>query len=207
MPTYIIVTYTSLKVLATYSGLSLKPTITSPRVAPVFCAFGMMYADLKHTYTRPFASVVEEADPGQISRLFREMEQEARATLAREGASSADIVIERSIDMHYYGQVREQSALVPDGPVTAETLAAIPREKRGDYLLQEKVSYAPALIAPDGSGVKAEVRMMFLCPEDTGRMTLAINLARLSRGKMHGVDHNKGLKWVGSSVAIWPIEK
>ncbi len=90
--------------------------------------------------------------------------------------------------------------------LTKETLAAIPPGRRGDYLLQEKVEYAPALVAPDGSGVKAEVRMMFLCPEDTGTMTLAINLARLSRGKMHGVDHNKGLRWVGSSVAIWPIE-
>ena len=90
--------------------------------------------------------------------------------------------------------------------LTPASLAAIPPERRADFLLQEKVDYAPALVAPDGAGVKAEVRMMFLCPEDTGQMTLAINLARLSRGKMHGVDHNKGLKWVGSSVAIWPIE-
>jgi hypothetical protein len=35
-------------------------------------------------------------------------------------------------------------------------------------------------------------------------MVLAINLCRLSRGKMHGVDHNKGLPWVGSSVALSP---
>jgi hypothetical protein len=83
-------------------------------------------------------------------------------------------------------------------------LDAIPPDRRGDYLLQEKVEYAPALTAPDGSGVKAEIRLMYLCPEDTGRMTLAINLCRLSRGKMHGVDHNKGLAWVGSSVAVWP---
>jgi hypothetical protein len=66
------------------------------------------------------------------------------------------------------------------------------------------VAYAPALIAPDGAGVKAEIRMMFLRPDGDDRMTLAINLVRLSRGKMHGVDHNKGLDWVGSSVAVWP---
>lgn len=81
---------------------------------------------------------------------------------------------------------------------------AIPGEERGNYLLQEKVEYAPALVAPDGSGVKAEIRMMFLRPEGAYDMTLAINLARLSRGKMHGVDHNVGLQWVGSSVALWP---
>ena len=34
--------------------------------------------------------------------------------------------------------------------------------------------------------------------------TLAINMVRLSRGKIHGVDHNKGLLWVGSSVGVWP---
>ena len=28
-----------------------------------------------------------------------------------------------------------------------------------------------------------------------------------TRGKMHGVDHNKGLDWVGSSVAIWPTSE
>jgi hypothetical protein len=83
---------------------------------------------------------------------------------------------------------------------------AIPEAERGNYLLQEKVEYAPALVAPDGSGVKAEIRMMFLRPEGAYDMTLAINLARLSRGKMHGVDHNVGLPWVGSSVALWPSD-
>ena len=29
------------------------------------------------------------------------------------------------------------------------------------------------------------------------------NLTRLSRGKMHGVDHNKDLTWVGSSIGLW----
>ena len=60
------------------------------------------------------------------------------------------------------------------------------------------------MLTPEGFGVKAEIRMMFLRPEGFGDPILAINLARLSRGKLHGVDHNKGLSWVGSSVAIWP---
>jgi hypothetical protein len=88
--------------------------------------------------------------------------------------------------------------------VDRETIDAIPKAKRGGWLLQEKVEYAPALVSPQGIGVKAEIRMMFLRPDEDGEMTLAINLVRLSRGKMHGVDHNKGLEWVGSSVAIWP---
>lgn len=88
--------------------------------------------------------------------------------------------------------------------VDRATLEAIPEGRRAEWLLQEKVAYSPALVAPDGAGVKAEIRMMFLRPEDEDDLTLAINLVRLSRGKMHGVDHNKGLDWVGSSVALWP---
>jgi N-methylhydantoinase A len=95
----------------------------SPRVAPVFCAFGMMYADLKHNYTRPYTAQAESADLHRINELFAEMEAEARRTLEREGAGPADITIERSMDIHYYGQVREQNAAVPDGRVTAESLA------------------------------------------------------------------------------------
>jgi hypothetical protein len=89
--------------------------------------------------------------------------------------------------------------------VDRAALEAIPVAERPGYLLQEKVDYAPALIAPDGAGVKVEIRMMFLRPEGTDQMILAVNLCRLSRGKMHGVDQNKGLEWVGSSVAVWPV--
>lgn len=91
-----------------------------------------------------------------------------------------------------------------DPDVTHERLAAIPPADRSQWILQEKVAYEPALVSPDGTGVKAEIRMMFLKPDDADRYTLAINLVRLSRGKIHGVDHNKGLAWVGSSVGVWP---
>jgi len=90
--------------------------------------------------------------------------------------------------------------------LAAGALERIPESMRSGFLLQEKVAYAPALIAPDGTEVKAEIRMMFLKPDESDALVLAINMSRLSRGKMHGVDHNKGLDWVGSSVAIWPVE-
>jgi hypothetical protein len=49
--------------------------------------------------------------------------------------------------------------------------------------------------------VKAEIRMMFLKPDDAADYTLAINMVRLSRGKIHGVDHNKGLDWSAAQSA------
>jgi hypothetical protein len=84
---------------------------------------------------------------------------------------------------------------------TAADLDAIPENERSSWCIQEKIEYAPALQAPDG-GVKVEIRMMFLRPDDEAQPLLCQNLVRLSRGKMLGVDFNKQFTWVGSSVAV-----
>ena len=46
--------------------------------------------------------------------------------------------------------------------------------------------------------------MMFVRPDADAKMTLLMNLVRLSRGKMMGVDFNKNLSWTGASVGLWP---
>ncbi|NUP11699.1 MAG: hypothetical protein HOW73_37105 [Polyangiaceae bacterium] len=81
---------------------------------------------------------------------------------------------------------------------------AIPRDQRAAWLLQEKITYHPGIPMADGSSnVKAEVRMMFLRAPDQERPELTMNLVRLSRGKMLGVDQNKNLTWVGGSIGIF----
>jgi len=87
---------------------------------------------------------------------------------------------------------------------TAEDVARVPKAERGAWCLQEKIRYEPCLTAVDGGGVKVEVRMMFFRPDDAPSFTLGLNLCRLSRGKMLGVDFNKDFTWVGSSVALRP---
>jgi len=81
---------------------------------------------------------------------------------------------------------------------------AIPMVDRGNWCLQEKITYDPALLAADGGGVKVEIRMMFYRPDGASELVLCQNLARLSRGKMLGVDFNKDFTWVGSTIALWP---
>lgn len=89
--------------------------------------------------------------------------------------------------------------------VTPEDVARVPADQRHGWVLQEKVEYAPVLKTPDGvNSVKAEIRVMLLRPPDSDTLTPLILLVRLSRGKMLGVDQNKGLDWVGGSVGIWP---
>jgi hypothetical protein len=85
---------------------------------------------------------------------------------------------------------------------TRADIDAIPASERHAWCLQEKIEYEPALQAADGGGVKMEIRLMFLRPDDEPKPILAQNLVRLSRGKMLGVDFNKQFTWVGSSVAL-----
>lgn len=87
---------------------------------------------------------------------------------------------------------------------TPDDVARIPEAERTHWVLQEKIAYDPCVTAVDGGGVKVEVRMMFFRPDADEKLTLALNLCRLSRGKMLGVDFNKNFTWVGSSVALRP---
>jgi hypothetical protein len=69
-----------------------------------------------------------------------------------------------------------------------------------NFILQRKVEYAPAIATPDAPA-KAEVRMMFVWKD---RLRLINNLVRMSKGKMMGVDFNKGMTWTGASLAYHP---
>lgn len=89
---------------------------------------------------------------------------------------------------------------------TRADIDAIPEEQREGWLLQEKITYEPALIMPTGEGVKGEVRMMFLRAPGDAAPKLVLNLVRLSRGKLLGVDQNRDLTWVGGSVGIIPVD-
>ncbi len=70
-----------------------------------------------------------------------------------------------------------------------------------EWILQKKVEYASFVPTIGGPKSKAELRMMFVWPEQ-GEPILVNNLVRMSQGKMMGVDFNKDKTWVGSSIAL-----
>jgi hypothetical protein len=71
-----------------------------------------------------------------------------------------------------------------------------------NWILQRKVQYADIIETPD-IPAKAEIRMMYLWKDNWDRPRPAINLARLSKGKMIGVRFNKDKEWVGGSVCYF----
>jgi hypothetical protein len=81
-----------------------------------------------------------------------------------------------------------------------QELAQIPEARRRDYLMQERVNFVPVIETPHGM-TQAEVRILYLWPEEASQMEPVLSLVRLGRGKMMGVDHNRDQEWVGASAA------
>ncbi len=73
-------------------------------------------------------------------------------------------------------------------------------QDKGNYILMKKVHYKPLIQTLDVPA-KVEVRMLMI--NINGKLELVTNLIRLSKGKMMGVDFNKGLEWVGGSIGYF----
>lgn len=71
-----------------------------------------------------------------------------------------------------------------------------------EWILQRKVTYAPAIEVPGGMA-KCEIRLMYFQETGMQRPVLVNNLVRLSKGKMVGVRYNENFDWVGGSVALF----
>jgi hypothetical protein len=83
---------------------------------------------------------------------------------------------------------------------TPERIGAL--ENPHEWILQQKVDYAAFVPTVDGKKSKAEIRMMFVWPENEHDPTLVNNLVRMSQGKMMGVDFNIDKTWIGASIAL-----
>ena len=84
------------------------------------------------------------------------------------------------------------------GP-TKEDIAAIPADKRGEFILQRKMDFVPTIETPCGT-TKIEVRVMYIW--DQGSLQPVNTVVRSGRGKMMGVDFNKNLDWVGATAGF-----
>ena len=70
------------------------------------------------------------------------------------------------------------------------------------WILQEKVEYANCIDTPTGPA-KAELRLFYFWDESKQQYIATMNLTRLSKGKMIGVNYNKTATWVGGSLAYF----
>ena len=88
--------------------------------------------------------------------------------------------------------------------ISAEDISNI-KDPSG-WILQEKVEYANCIETPTGPA-KAELRLYYFWDEAKKEYIATMNLARLSKGKMIGVNYNKTATWVGGSLAYFETTK
>ncbi|MSQ38990.1 MAG: hypothetical protein EXR19_05400 [Chitinophagaceae bacterium] len=88
--------------------------------------------------------------------------------------------------------------------ISADDIMSI--EDPSAWILQEKVEYANCINTPTGPA-KAELRLYYFWDEGKKEYIATINLARLSKGKMIGVNYNKTATWVGGSLAYFETTK
>lgn len=97
----------------------LIPKVLVPPMPGMFCALGMLVADLRHNYVQTYLRKLRSADMAEVVRLFAEMQNDAQATLASEGAYPDSLSFVSSLDLRYQGQHHVLSV-----PVSAQELHA-----------------------------------------------------------------------------------
>ncbi len=82
-----------------------------------------------------------------------------------------------------------------------ETIEAI--EDKQNYILQQKVEYAPLVKTNTAKNSKVELRMLFVWDDEKDRLEPVINLTRMSKGEMINVSHQVNETWIGSSISFF----
>ena len=100
-------------------------TIVVPPAAGLFSAFGLLYAEIEHHYSRTVRRVLHGADADAIDAIFRELEALADAQLAADGFDAAHRACARTAMLHYQGQIYELEVPVTTTRIDRAALDAL----------------------------------------------------------------------------------
>ena len=100
-------------------------TIVVPPAAGLFSAFGLLYAEIEHHYSRTVRRVLHGADADAVDAVFRELEDRAHAQLAADGFDAAHRTCARTAMLHYQGQIYELEVPVPATRIDRAALDAL----------------------------------------------------------------------------------
>ena len=83
-------------------------TIILPKLASGLCAFGQIISDVKYNYMATSPARLDNADAyRRLNALFKEVEAKGVKHLADDGFAKRNMVVKRSLEMRYVGQVHE----------------------------------------------------------------------------------------------------
>jgi N-methylhydantoinase A len=100
-------------------ALGIEEVIVPP--APgLFSAFGLLWAEVEHHYSRSFRRRLRGAELAEIEAAWGALADQALAQLQSEGFVGARARLRRSAALHYHGQSFELTVPVPERPFDAE---------------------------------------------------------------------------------------
>ena len=99
--------------------------IIVPPAAGLFSAFGLLYAEVEHHYSRTVRALLSDTNPADIENVFGELEAAARSQLQTDGFDLTRIRLQRSAALHYQGQRFELTVPLGAGPLEHRSLSQI----------------------------------------------------------------------------------
>ncbi|MFM7446666.1 MAG: hydantoinase/oxoprolinase family protein, partial [Tabrizicola sp.] len=101
-------------------------TIVLPKLASGLCAFGQIISDVKYNLmaTAPLR-LDNDAAYARIDELFGQIEAQGIGHLKSDGFKGRDIVVKRSLDMRYVGQVHECTVEIGNFKVDAKSIGKV----------------------------------------------------------------------------------
>ena len=91
------------------------PTLLIPLSPGIFSATGLLATDIKRDAAVTVMRRLDAVEPGEVERLFAELEIVGREELAREGLTGDAVEFVRQVDLRYVGQSYELTIPAGDG--------------------------------------------------------------------------------------------
>jgi N-methylhydantoinase A len=103
--------------------LGIKEAII-PTSPGVFCALGLLIANIEHEEIVSFPVRTDEVDPEDVQRIFRKLSDTCERKRAGVGISETQLQVSRSAEMRYVGQGYELQVSFPEGEgdITKDTI-------------------------------------------------------------------------------------
>jgi N-methylhydantoinase A len=91
------------------------PRVIVPPAPGHFSAWGMLMSDLRHDLVQTRFARADVAEPGELTGVWRELEERLRGTFAADGVDAGTLSFARSADMRYAGQEHTVNVPIPGG--------------------------------------------------------------------------------------------
>jgi N-methylhydantoinase A/oxoprolinase/acetone carboxylase beta subunit len=114
----------------------------------VASAVGALVAPLSFSFTRTYLTDLDAAASEHIERLYGQMEEEARRTLAAAGVDQDTVTVRRSVDLRYTGQYHTLEVSLPEESLAPDWQ----RRLRETFLERYRQRYGRAI---EGQAIEA----------------------------------------------------